>query len=191
MIAPPLDIGAASRVGEGASLRDVQCVQVEGTYVAAFTADEVDALSWDLGDWAVFWELEGPRLCVVVPVRLSVFGTREGSKQERLPIANIQVALRLEYEAKSGSEFVEEDIPHFAGVTGLMHAWPYVRSDVQWLTTKLRLPPLVLPVILSGHAATQVSVYRASDKRSLPHSPRKTLPEPSRAKKTRRKAKRR
>jgi hypothetical protein len=184
VISPPLDIRAASRVGEGASLRDIHCVQVEGTYVASFTTEEVDALSWDLGDWTVLWELTGSQLCVMVPVRLSVFATREGSKPERLPIANIQVALRLEYEAKSGSEFVEADIPHFAGITGLMHAWPYVRSDVQWLTTKLRLPPLVLPVILSGHAATQVSVYRASGKHSLPDSPRRALKERSRRKKT-------
>ena len=55
------------------------------------------------------------------------------------------------------------DLDDFVGISGYLHLWPYLRAEVQCLTTKLGLPPLVLPVQMSSHAAAAVTVVQASE----------------------------
>lgn len=43
-----------------------------------------------------------------------------------------------------------EAVPHYLGIVGWMQVWPYVRAEIQSLSTKLGFPPLTLPVILTG-----------------------------------------
>lgn len=160
MIEPPLDVGAAARLSTAFRLRDVVCVSLEAKQVAAEPPAADFSLEWDAPPTNVFWELVDRRLKVVLPLNLFVHARGEGKNGKKVPLAEIGIVLRLEYEANDGASWKDEDLPHYVGITAYLHAWPYFRADVQWLTAKLGYPPLVLPVIVSGHAARLVSVTR-------------------------------
>ena len=72
----------------------------------------------------------------------------------RVPLAQIRVVARVFY--RIADDFNEADaaaVPDYIGIVGWMHAWPYLRAEVQSLSTNLDFPPLVLPVLLSGQTA--------------------------------------
>lgn len=160
MTEAPLDVGAAARLSSAFHLRDVVCVSLEAKQVAAEQPPADFSLEWDAPPTQVYWELVERSLKVVLPLNLFVRATGEGKGAKKVPLAEIGIVLRLEYEAAEGATWKEEDLPHYVGITSYLHAWPYFRADVQWLTAKLGYPALVLPVILSGHAANRVSVTR-------------------------------
>jgi len=104
-------------------------------------------------------ESKNHRLHVVLPfvIVLGVTPTN-GPKQ---PLAEVRVSLVVTYiQHARESAPTEEEIAHYAGVSGLMHGWPYLRAETQSLTTKLGLVPLVLPVMISGQAAERVTISR-------------------------------
>jgi hypothetical protein len=74
----------------------------------------------------------------------------------------------------------------------MMHSWPYLRAEVQSLTSKLELPPLTLPPLVSGQIPNFVTVERLP----LPQAPpvptplaEKEVPQPMKAKGAKRYAK--
>jgi hypothetical protein len=130
------------------------------------------------------WELAPSLLRALFPLSLEVSHGKPGEKKK---IAEFTVAIRLDYRL-SKSDWSEEDVPHYVGISGFLHAWPYFRAEIQSLSTKLGLPPLVLPPAVSGYAAKHVSVVRAAKHGQAAHTtPRKKLRKPpSRARSPRR-----
>lgn len=168
---PPLDLQAAARVAPGIQLNDVQCLRLS----AGFTADgETQAhlsLSWEVGPVGASWLRTDQTILAVFSFDVGIDGKSDAEPGEPEPargakavrIADVHVTLRLDYTILPGVDVPDADLDDFVGISGYLHLWPYLRAEVQCLTTKLGLPPLVLPVQVSSHAAATVTVVQASE----------------------------
>lgn len=147
---PPVstfDFAIASGAKGKFQLRDVLFAATEGRVLAA--REEGTSLNVDLQTVDVRWHREGSDLRVVVPYAVNIIAKRDGVPSPGV-LAEIRVLLRVDYEIIS--DVTVSEIHHFIGLTTFIHSWPYFRAEVAELTTKLRLPPLTLPVAVSGNA---------------------------------------
>jgi hypothetical protein len=169
---PPLDVQGASRLARKVRLNDIQCIALGVGYVFDGEVPPDLSLSWKLAPVSASWMRTERSILAVFPFVVHIDGKRPAVDEKDDPepekgvrIAEAQVMLRLEYTLAPGIDVVdaEVDMDDFVGVNGYLHAWPYLRAEVQSLTTKIGLPPLLLPVQLSGHAARTVTVSRASE----------------------------
>jgi hypothetical protein len=122
------------------------------------SAEEPGTLDYDLVKLLTMWHMDGLEVKAILPFGLNI-------ESSRLPdatttrLAELVDVLRLDYKfiAPPSPQDVE-CLPHFLGITAYMHAWPYFRADVQYLTAKLGFPALTLPIVLSGEVPSRVSV---------------------------------
>lgn len=159
-VSPPLLAEAASRLANIASMGNIRVVHLS----ANLDNDEFNApgsLSWRLKDPTFVWEYDKSALVAFMPFEITItFRTEDNGLEHTVGVIN--VAYRAQYSLKE-EPASEEDIPHFVGISGFLHVWPYLRAEVQSLTAKLGLPSLTLPVLVSGHAAQKVTLERARD----------------------------
>ena len=150
LIRPEVDIAAS--LAQKVRLSDIMCISIEGKLL---TGVEPEHLSYDLDEFVVRWHIREKDLKVILPFSLSALVHR-GEQSEKL--ASFSVLLRADYVIKDDEAVNHADISHYAGIMGYMHTWPYFRADIQYLSTKLGLPPLVLPVIVSGQVPPRILV---------------------------------
>lgn len=150
------DVAIAARLSSAFQLMNVSFAHIEGRLVPSGGLDEAqNVLDWNLEPVRIHWLLDAKQaLRVVLPVRIGITCNDK-------PHASIGIWIRCEYHLKPEQEMPSaDDTDHFIGITSFMHAWPYARAEVQSLTAKLSIPPLTLPVILSGNVPEKVSVVR-------------------------------
>jgi hypothetical protein len=117
-------------------------------------------LSYQVPQIFATWSKHEPAISTIFPFRL-VVETKDQPGGLAEAIADISVVIHLEYKlVENTGSIPQEHLPHVLGTFGYMHAWPYFRADVQWLTTKLGFPALVLPVVLSGQVGDRVVIRR-------------------------------
>lgn len=98
----------------------------------------------------VSWSTESGKLLarfrLVVSLRGGgVFTTRE--------LYRLKVAVIAHYTLKEPlTDEQRGHVPDFLALRGWTQAWPYLRSEIQELSVKLGLPPLVLPLLQPGGA---------------------------------------
>lgn len=72
----------------------------------------------------------------------------EDDDGQRTPLAVIRVGMRVIYRFLP--KYVQNEdapfLPHFLGIQGFLHVWPYIRAEVQNLSNRLSFPPLILPL---------------------------------------------
>lgn len=103
-------------------------------------------------------KLDSPHCAVRAPDVAAVFRlvvTVEHAEQDsRVALGEVRVAVRAIYRKSADFSAADEAaVPDYIGIVGWMHVWPYLRAEVQSLSTKLDFPPLLLPVLLSGQTA--------------------------------------
>jgi preprotein translocase subunit SecB len=158
---PPLDPKAASRLAPNMRLNDVSYLWLSVGYASDEPEESDLPLSWAVAPIVASWLRSDQTIIAVFPFEVSIDGKSEAGTSTR--IADVAVGLRVEYTIVPGVDLADADIDDFVGVNGYIQLWPYLRAEVQNLTTKVGLPPLVLPVQLSGHAARAVSVAREAE----------------------------
>lgn len=103
---------------------------------------------------------EAPQAIIAIhTLHVRLEAVTDGSAQ---PLGEVRVATRADYHKADG--FTDADSPAIAdyvGITAWMHVWPYLRAEIQSLTAKLDLPPLLLPVLFAGQLA-HIPVTRLS-----------------------------
>ncbi len=118
----------------------------------------LESLSFKLqtceGQW--FRDEAENELRVVLPYGVVIFA---GAQDEKSTVALIQVVVRMTYRMADAS-IADDNFQAFASVMPFLHSWPYLRAEVQALTTRIGLPPLVLPVVVSGHARQLVKMSK-------------------------------
>jgi hypothetical protein len=153
------DVSIATRLAPKANLLAIHFAQVGGQIL------EIDPLegelAWTLSPIQVLWGGDGKDLRVLVPYKLAVTKSSHGSQPK--PVAELYATLRIDYTFPPSESFSDDDLTHFACISGVMHSWPYFRSEVQALTTKMELPPLTLPLLLSGQIAELATVRKLSE----------------------------
>jgi len=65
------------------------------------------------------------------------------------PFLSVRAVFELAYRLPSGFVADRGELDAFAGVNGVFNAWPYFREFVQSMTTRMNVPPIVLPLFRS------------------------------------------
>lgn len=124
-------------------------------------------LGYRLPELTVSWSHEDDEIAAVFPFLLIVESIHE-KDEPATAIAEISIKIHVTYHLlDSDGKISPEDLPHVIGTHGYMHAWPYFRADVQWLTTKLGFPALVLSVVLASDVGDRMRIYRHSIEATL------------------------
>jgi hypothetical protein len=139
------------------ALQDVVCVEASAKYVASPVSSPGLTLSWDLKDPHASWRIDNAQIRVRFPFAITIEEATGDDAQNRV-IADLNLVFQIVYSIDKLDKAHMSELPHYLGISGFMHLWPYVRAEVQCLTSKLRLPPLILPVAVSGHAARIVTM---------------------------------
>lgn len=83
-------------------------------------------------------------MLAVVP-SFSLVASRAGNDGPS-PVLTIKASFILEYTLPPSVEFEEEQLKAFSMTNGVYNAWPYWREYVQSTTTRMGLPPIIVPV---------------------------------------------
>lgn len=130
------NLAAAARIARRVELRDV-CIQ-EMSAKRHGVAKE--SLSPELSDR---YELKKEDSKLEILCHHHLKATSAGDE-----VAEITVLLKLIYEIGATAEPINEaDLPIFADANGAYHSWPFVREIYHSLTSRMGLPPFVLPVL--------------------------------------------
>jgi hypothetical protein len=168
------DIKLAVALAPKLQLKAISNVSLSAKIVSP---EKPSLLSYVLGKVVAAWHIEGKEIRAVLPFGLTVLTQSPETEGPSIKIAEIGVGMRLSYRFKAPPTMEDlECIAHFVGVTGYMHAWPYFRADVQYLTSKLGFSALVLPVVVSGEVPGRVSVMSQAFSASANVSHKKSLP---------------
>jgi len=62
------------------------------------------------------------------------------------PVVTMKVKYALVYSVPSDFKATKAEIRSFADVNGIFNAWPYFREFVQSTSSRMDLPPIILPV---------------------------------------------
>ncbi len=112
-------------------------------------------LDYTLEKVKVHWTVSEHVLSAFLPFVLVVHPENEENRR----VAELSVMILARYKAFSDRGLPDRnELWHFAAISGYMHAWPYLRAEVQSLTAKIGLPSLTLPIIVSGHVPGRVAV---------------------------------
>jgi hypothetical protein len=147
------DVSVAAKLASRLGLVAVHLADIYARFVAPIQG--LGGLSWSLDPVIVRWNFDEGLLKVVVPFSISV-AMVEGDNINK--VVEIGTIFRLDYVRPTELQASSDEVSHFAGVHGVMHSWPYFRSEVQALTAKMELPSLTLPPLLSGRLSEFVSV---------------------------------
>lgn len=101
------------------------------------------------------WLLDDENLFAVVRIGVKTSEKSDPSKA----VAVFRTTVRLIYERADAATPENEAVAHYVGIMSFLHAWPYVRAEVQALTLKLGLPGLTLPIAVSGNAENACKVF--------------------------------
>lgn len=143
-----LDVGRASAMNAVFKLQSINLGSLRANLVPRGGESDPEALSWDLREVDIRWVPFAHEIRVICPFVVDLYVQVDGRKRHA---AELGVVFRVDYNLAKDSEMPsDEDISHYVGVLGFMHAWPYLRADVQSLSTRLGFPGLTLPVMLSG-----------------------------------------
>ena len=151
MSAPKHDVQRASKLNTKLHLSGVSLFEMHAKHIVAVGVSE-PRLTFSLRDQEAVYAAAGDDVVPVyaVAIRLEYLD----DKDNPVPLAEITVAMRAAY-AKHAS-WTDEDsayLDDFVGIVGWMHVWPYIRAEVQTLSSKLGFPALTLPTLLAGQTA--------------------------------------
>ncbi|MBI4704422.1 MAG: hypothetical protein HY744_25240 [Deltaproteobacteria bacterium] len=148
-----MDDTRAGALRQRIQLVDLGFIELSARYVAPVLKG---TLSYEQPPVDVRWTRADAQVGAVFPFLFRIRISEGESPPQDL--AELVVVIRLTYRVRDDAEMVGGDLRHYVGVTGYMHAWPYVRAEVQELTAKLGLPALLLPVVVSGDVPSRVRV---------------------------------
>jgi hypothetical protein len=145
----------ASTLATRITLRNIYFAGIEAK---SFPSSEAGGqLAFEMGKVAAGWLLDGRNIRAIFPYLIHI--RRAETEGGGAPVAELGLQIRVDYQiSEDAPEPSLDDLDHYVGVSGFLHTWPYLRSEVQALTSKLGLPTLVLPLVVSGNAVALVSV---------------------------------
>jgi hypothetical protein len=151
---------AAARASSLVTLVEVSFLALEARLNMVPPNEETEKLSWNVKRCEGRWFREDAGLRVLMPYVVDISAkTTNGGRL--LDVAHLAVTIRIAYELKDPT-IDNETLHGYATITPLMHTWPYLRAEIQTLTAKLDLPPLLLPAIVSGNAEDRVHMVHVT-----------------------------
>jgi hypothetical protein len=148
------DVAKAAKLASSLALRTIAFEAIEGRLVSAPPAAAASA-DWALEPPTVTWVMIGREVQVAMPFDV---GVTCGAER----VYEMHVKLRATYDVRAEADVPEaRDLDHYAGISAVLHAWPYLRAEVQSLSVKLGMvAPVVLPNIVASQLPDSVEVKR-------------------------------
>lgn len=144
-----LEVAVASTLNKKMRLTDAMLFGVEARQIGGHSDPN---LSYTLSLDPVVWTRFEYGVAAVYSVTV-ILEHVEGTNRE--PLAKISVSMRLTYASHPSFEANDEPaLEDYLGIVGWLHAWPYLRAEVQTLSGRLGFPPLVLDVLHAGQTAS-------------------------------------
>lgn len=145
-------IVAASYVAKHAELRAVTIasLKTDGDPRALIETKEMKSANIEPAFRAHHTPTPGT-LIVEVSVRVTLGARRATDSTHEQPPLTIDTAWRLEYaipEEPVPDEAGDNPLQCFAELNGMTNCWPYVRVEVQRLTTAMGLPTFTMPLLV-------------------------------------------
>ncbi|MGH7438636.1 MAG: hypothetical protein ACRENE_23350 [Polyangiaceae bacterium] len=136
-------------------LRLVEYESLQATPLRSL-AEAKRALAWEIEPINVSWGMEKRTLTVHLPFFVFLRDRREN-------VCSICVSIQSTYDVRPKARVpAADDIDHYVGIGAVLHAWPYLRAQVQYLSTQLGMTPIVLPVIVAAQLPEVIKVKRWS-----------------------------
>jgi len=158
------DPSRATTLTRQMALRALHTAVLDGRVVGVMDLTNPSArMEWVPAPIEVLWTPAEHEYRVLVPLAVSILQHVEDRQTE---VGSVRALYRLDYglvDPNVAPSLSEEDLMHYIGVHGVMHAWPYFRADVQAMVARLELPPLTLPVLLSSIVTQIATVRRLTD----------------------------
>ncbi len=158
-ISQQLSTEKASAASSKLALKAVSTVALHAQAVSV--PEGSGELSFQLTHRPAVWNLVEDELICLFGLTVTIV-EKDGESSRTL--GNLSLTLRSDYHLLPTFQRGEDEatLPDYAGIVGRLHAWPYFRAETQCLTAKIGLPPLTLPVLVSGHVA-KLPVERFSE----------------------------
>lgn len=97
------------------------------------------------------YRVEDDELIVVTEIKLQMGGPVSDDEPEPRIIVFVKAKFELTYDL-SRTDLPQDALERFAKINGIYNAWPYWREFVQNCTTRMALPPLIMPLIAADKA---------------------------------------
>lgn len=158
-----VDMVAASRVSRRVQLLAIQLTDLsmkrtadgDGSSLGADVNRNCMALKWDGG---------------VVEVSCNFhFRAVDGDTQ----VGFIDATYLLRYGVEGSEPVAEADAKHFAFANGAYNAWPFARELFFGISSKMNLPPFILPVLIFTPPRTQTKEQKVIEATATPQLPAK------------------
>ncbi len=145
-------IDHASAVSERVEIEDVKLLQSKCHYHP--TGEKLpDKLNVE---FHVKTNADQASLSIHVVVGFRLTGIFEGASPKDEPLLEIEAKFLLLYRVSSLEGLSHRNLKAFGELNGLYNAYPYLREFVQSTTSRMGLPPLVIPVLKPlGRKATR------------------------------------
>lgn len=154
--APSESVRRASQLNTKIRLHNIVPVAI---HAQRYDVDDEPQRGYKLEAQAVEWMRYQNAVGAQFGVSVELF---RGPEAQRVLLAKLEVAFRVFYAL--ATPFSPEDeafVPDYLRSAGWLHAWPYLRAEVQRLSSSLGLPALVLPVLLAGQMG-DIAVMRVA-----------------------------
>ena len=145
-----LDVARASTLNAKLRLDTISHFRVAASHVDG-GGEESPHFSYTMTMDSPVYAEPDQSVIAVFPVTIAI---EHRAADRRVPLGELHVTVRAIYVKEPA--FTTDDssaVEDYVGIVGWMHVWPYVRAEVQNLSTKLGFPPLLLPVLLAGQTA--------------------------------------
>jgi hypothetical protein len=165
LVASDLDVTVAARLSDKVSISRIALVDIRGQLHDVSRKSEY-RLSYEVRTTRIVWGRVDPST-VRARFKFGLDMSVLNSEDEETRLAQIHFIAQSEYSV-AAEDVTDEDLRHFIGIVGYMHAYPYFRAEVQGIVAKLELPPLTLPVVVSGAVPQLVSIGQPARPSSYP-----------------------
>jgi len=136
-----IDYGLAAKVSEKVNIANV--VLIQGSFFRKPNTNRVK-LSLNIG-LNIKHEVDKKNSAIMVFPEFKLDGFPE-KQNEKEPSLHIEAVFVLVYKIANLEGLKDENFKAFAHANGVYNAWPYWREFVQNVTSRMGLPPLIIPV---------------------------------------------
>jgi preprotein translocase subunit SecB len=151
-------VAASSKVAKAASLEACSLIALH-SQISRPPEEVVGDHKYNTKTHTVARALRERTVEVLVTLEISL---QRAEGEQPWAVLSVTVRLLYEFPAELPSK---EEIEGFARLNGTFNAWPYLREIVQSTTTRMGIPPLILPLY-----RIKAPVPKTSEKRSVRRS---------------------
>lgn len=141
-----LDMEAVARVARAVDLRDIHLLRAAVSRLGPEPVQGRLVLDFDCSTRL----LETAEADNLLPVACDFSLTARKEEEPRREVMRVEATFLVSYDVAHPQDISPEDVHHFARINPLYNAWSYWREFVHSMTTRMGLPPLLVPLLKIG-----------------------------------------